>query len=309
VAHSSKEVLDLIRGWKEPVDPDLSKQHALPPLATFVSGSNRLNIYGTEVYLGRFHPQQGPVDLLFYNFEDHEIYKFAAPHVRLVLERNQWYLRPKAPNCWTSVNGVELGSTSIRTPISTGDTIRIGCVDFVFEDHSQQLKRWLEKKKELFRSATQTTLFLKRGGEICGPRFLLGDLKKVILGRSFNPVYEKKYGYQQPDWNLSSLLDVERKFIAFRHLAFFRDGPEWTVESLSTRQKVYINRRELSSTGLLTPGDEISLGNVCFHFHDPSNFEASTTRKTADLPAAIDWGEGSRTDVTTISSEDEDSDV
>lgn len=303
VSLSLKDALNVIRGWNESTDPRLDKTHALPSLGTLVAGDKRIEIHGTEVYLGRFHPQQGPVDVLFTNFEDHEIYKFAAPHIRLILERKQWFLRSKAPNCWTSINGEEVASTRTRTAISSGDVIKIGCVDFVFESHVEEFDSWLEQKKSIFRSETQTSLFLKRDGGVCGPRYVLGDLKTAVVGRAFDPEYSRRFNLAQPDWDLGSLKDSERKFIAFRHISFFRDGPDWTVNVLTNRQKVYVNRREITDSILLMPGDEIALGNVIFHFHDPSNFEASTTRKTSDLPAAIDWAEESRANIDAISIE------
>ncbi len=303
MALSLIDALNLIRGWNESIDEELNKKHALPSLGTLVFGERKLEIHGPEVYLGRFHPQQGPVDILFTDFEDHEIYKFAAPHVRLILEKKQWYLRSKAPNCWTSINGQELDHTSPRVPISTGDVIKVGCVDFVFHSHLEDLELWLKEKKAIFRSETETSLFLKRDGGVCGPRFVLGNLKEAVIGRAFDPKYAAKLDLAQPDWDLSSLKDFERKFIGFRHISFLRDGPDWTVRVLSHRQKVYVNRRAITDSVLLMAGDEVALGNVAFHFHDPSNFEASTSKRTSELPESIDWAEGSRADIAALATE------
>lgn len=289
--------LDLLRGWTEARDPSLSAEHALPALAHLTArhpdGSVRakIGLHGTEVYLGRFHPQQGPVDILLSQFEDHEIYKFSAPHCRFIRERNQWYVKPSSPICITELNGTPLLDTRQQYPIEDGDQVVLGCIEFKFNISETPFDDWLEAKKQAFRAVRETALFLIRAGAVAGPHFILGDMESAVIGRNFPNLRPGWDQTPQPDWNLAGVTEHERKFIAFRHIELRRDGPEWVLEPLTKRQRTYVNRIEVTGPTDLMPGDEIGLGSLLLHFHDPSQFEASTQRRTAELPAVVNWHE------------------
>ena len=290
--------LDVLRGWSEARSTELDSEHILPALATLTAfhpdGTERttIGLHGTEVYLGRFHPQQGPVDVLLSQFEDHEIYRFSAPHARFILERNQWYVKPSSPVCTTELNGTPLLDTRQQYPIEDGDEVTLGCIDFLFRISEISFDDWLEAKKQAFKKVRETALFLVRHGGVCGPTFPLGDRDRVVVGRNFpvlRPGWEQE---EQPDWNLAGVTEHERKFIAFRHISLSRQDKDWVIEPLTGRQRTYVNRLEITGPTTLMPGDEIGLGSVLLHFHDPSQFDASTQRRTAELPTVVNWHEG-----------------
>ena len=54
------------------------------------------------------------------------------------------------------------------------------------------------------------------------------------------------------------------------------------------RLEVTVNRISIRDALPLKDGDEIGLGNVLFHFHNPMASQPST-RHTIKLPSAVDW--------------------
>jgi len=295
--------LDVLRGWHERRDPTLTAAHALPALATLVlshpDGRTRalFELHGPETYIGRYHPQHGPVDLILTGLRDHEIYKLSAPHVRLTLEeRGQWMVRPMSPAAITELDGQPLHDTRRSVPIEDGAKLRLGATEFAFEKTDVDYGSWLEAKKELLVAVEQPALFLCRSGGPCGPRIGLDPDAETVVGRSFPTETElpsKSWSQtEQPDWDLAGVYEHERKFIGFRHAAFkVVDGDQWVVDPITVRQRTYVNRVEISGATPLMPGDEVGMGSVLFHFHDPSNIRASTESRTAELPTVVNWQE------------------
>lgn len=293
--------LDILRGWKEVGDEELRGTHCLPALGLLVrrdqnGGRQEVALHGPESYVGRYHPQNGPVDVILNGLDDHEIYRLSAPHVRIVMtERGDWAVRPMTPAAVTELNGTALTDTRQQYAIRTGDTLRLGAVDFEFRTTGVKYDEWLERKKKALIDVNETSLFLKRAGGICGPRVVAHKGSKVVLGRSFPQPQELSVGpwraEAQPDWNLAGLWEWERKFIGFRHASLVQIDDQWYIEPLSLRQRTFVNRLEITTATALMPGDEVGLGSVLFHFHDPSDIRRSTESHTAELPAVVNWRE------------------
>lgn len=294
--------LDVLRGWKEVYDDGLRAEHALPALAVLVcrrpdrSVLYEFRIHGPETYVGRYHPQNGPVDVVFAGLEDHEVYRLSAPHIRLVMnERGAWTVRPMSGAAQTRVNGTPLMDARQATPIVHGDVLTLGTLEFEFKTTGVAYDAWLKAKKAILLGEDTTGLFLMRNGGICGPSILVPRGGRVVLGRSFPQREDLTQGawrgHQQPDWNLAGLFEWERKFIGFLHAALVEVDEQWYIEPISLRQRTYVNRLEVTATTALMPGDEIALGSVLFHFHDPSDAHASTHGHTAEIPAVVNWRE------------------
>lgn len=293
--------LDVLRGWKEVGDHGLRGNHSLPALAVLVRRTpdgrrEELLLHGPETYIGRYHPQNGPVDVILNGLEDHEIYRLSAPHVRVVMsERGEWTVRPMTPAALTQLNGTTLSETRQQYAIGVDDVLRLGAVDFEFRPTGVTYNEWLQRKKSALGSIDTTTLFLKRAGDICGPRLSLDPTRRAVLGRSFPRSDELPSGpwraEEQPDWNLAGLWEWERKFVGFRHAALDHVDDQWLVEPLSQRQRTFVNRVEILNPTPLMPGDEIALGSVLFHFHDPSDIRRSTEARTAEIPIVVNWRE------------------
>lgn len=255
-----------------------------------------ISLHGPETYVGRYHPQNGPADVILEGLDDHEVYRLSAPHVRLQMNtRGDWTVRPLTPAAVTQLNGTTLADTRQQFALQSGDVLRLGTVDFEFKTTGVSYDDWLEQKKSILVDTNETTLFLKRAGGICGPRVTAPRDGRVVLGRSFPLRDELSVGpwriEAQPDWNLAGLYEWERKFIGFRHAMLQMIDDQWHIEPLSVRQRTFVNRLEISARTPLMPGDEIGLGSVLFHFHDPSDIRRSTETHTAELPAVVNWRE------------------
>jgi hypothetical protein len=294
--------LDVLRGWKEVRDDALAADHALPALGRLICRDDQgrvrreFGVHGPEVYVGRYHPQNGPVDIVLTGLDDHEIYRLSAPHVRIVMtERGDWSVRPMTPAAPTVLNGHVLVDTREQYTMHDGDTVKLGATEFAFRTTGVSYDDWLDAKKDILTNVDQTGLFLMRNGGICGPRQLAPDQERLVLGRSFPTRDELATGpwrtEQQPDWNLAGLREWERKFIGFRHAQLIYVDEQWFIEPISSRQRTFVNRMEVSSATPLMPGDEVGLGSVLFHFHDPADIRASTESHTAELPAVVNWRE------------------
>lgn len=293
--------LDVLRGWREYREDELDAAHQVAPLAALVTrdadGSVRtkFSVHGPEVYIGRYHPQHGPVDLMLTGFLDYEVYAFSAPHIRLSMSKQgEWRVRPMTPSAKTAINDSKLEDTGARYPITDGDVLRLGVVEFEFQRTGLSYEGWKASQKAMLLDVERPSLFLIRAGAVCGPRFLLNPDESTILGRSFPGRAEapsQSWRIEGSiDWDLSALPDHERKFVGFRHCEFWCEGEDdWYIKPISTRQRTYVNRIEISGTTPLMPGDEVGLGSVLLHFHHPSNFDASTDRRTVELPTIVDW--------------------
>lgn len=287
--------LDVLRGWRENIAPELDAEHAVKPLACLVGPRDvRIGIHGLDVYLGRFHPQHGPVDILCEKLFDHELYRISAPHIRISYEDdNDWRLRHLSPSALTRINGQSLLDTREKFPIKHGDVLRLGVVDFTFEVTGVTYYDWKEEQKELLINVNQPSLFLMRAGSVCGPNLTLDKTRKNLIGRSFPDVVipDRNRRFKRPDWDLAGLKDEERKFIGFRHVELWSEGEEWFVNPLTSRQRTFVNRLEVSGVTPLNPGDELALGSVLFHFHHPSSIRATMDRRTLELPSIVNWRE------------------
>ena len=294
--------LDVLRGWKEVRDENLRTDHILPPVAHLIcrhpDGGVRheFAIHGPETYIGRYHPQNGPVDLILSGMTDHEVYKLSAPHVRIVMsDRGDWSVRPMTPAAHTELNGTVLVDTRKQYTLRNEDRLMLGAVEFEVRASGVTYDEWLGAKKDILLNEDETCIFLMRAGGICGPSIVAPKGARIVLGRSFPRKGDLSLGpwrgEEQPDWNLAGLYEWERRFIGFRHAALVQVDEQWYIEPISQRQRTFVNRVEISGTTPLMPGDEIGLGSVLFHFHDPSDIRASTESHTAELPAVVDWRE------------------
>jgi len=272
----------------------LDGPHRVPALASLVydrSGNPlQINIHGPDVYVGRFHPQHGPVELLMEGLDDHELYKVSAPHARISLgDGKAWFVRPLSPSSFTYINDRLLSDTRERYPLAHGDVLRLGVVPFEFEVQDLEFETWREQQKELLLALEEPSIFLMRAGAVCGPHFILSKSERSVIGRSFPE--RLAAGQHQADWDLSGLKDEERKHIGLRHAEIWCEDDDWYILPTSPRQRTYVNRIEVTGVTPLMPGDEIGLGAVLFHFHHPSNIRASTNRRTVELPAILNWRE------------------
>lgn len=294
--------LDVLRGWKEIRDDGLRSEHALPALGVLVCHEGdpeqrrEFSLHGPETYVGRYHPQNGPVDVILGGLEDHEVYRLSAPHARFVMSaRGDWSVRPMSPAATTNLNGTPLIDTRQQYSLKSGDTVTLGALDFHFRSTGVSYDEWLAKKKQILVGEDKTGLFLMRAGGICGPNILAAKGGRITVGRSFPRRGDLAQGpwrsEEQPDWDLARLFEWERKFIGFLHAAIKQVDDQWYIEPISQRQRTFVNRLEVSGETPLMPGDEIGLGSVLFHFHDPSDIRASTESHTAELPAVVNWRE------------------
>jgi len=278
--------LDLLRGWSERIDPELRSDHLLPPLARLVAldhPGRALVLHGPRVVIGRYHPQHGPADLVPSWWSEPQLYKLGAPHVQLLLSSRGWRLKVISPTHHTALKG---GATPLSLtqehPIAPGDELTLGKMRLRFELDRQTLTQWEHHTEDILRTAHAPTLFLKRSGGLCGPSFCLVPRTHVTLGRSL----PKPLASAEVDWDLSGLFDDERRHLGFRHacLDWTKDG--WELSATSARQKVWLNRRELTGSALLSCGDEIGLGNVLLHFYDPKEPSGAPE---LPLPSIVNW--------------------
>lgn len=294
--------LDVLRGWKEVHDEGLRAEHALPALAVLVCRNPdrtvryEFRIHGPETYVGRYHPQNGPVDIIMAGLDDHEVYKLSAPHIRLVMsERGAWTVRPMTPAAITKLNGRPLMDARQTVALTHSDVLTIGALDFEFKTTGVSYDAWLDAKKAILVGEDETGLYLMRAGGICGPSVIVPRGGRIVLGRSFPLRGDLASGpwraEEQPDWDLAGLWEWERKFIGFIHAALVEVDDQWYIEPVSLRQRTFVNRLEVTAPTALMPGDEVGLGSVLLHFHDPADIHASTHSHTAELPAVVNWRE------------------
>lgn len=289
-ALSERVALDVMRGWSEQRDPQLRSAHVLPALAKLVplDGGVDLGIHAPSILFGRFHPQTGPVDLVPYERLDHELYRIGAPHARLTLEDSGvWTMRPMTT---TLLRGRVLDADSAPTVIDHGAILGFGTLAYKFEVTDEKLLgQWLRIHSDMLKMNTEPTLFLKRRGGLCGPRYTLESNSSNVIGRSFPGAQifgaDAEKMPAPPDWDLAGLYEHERRHVAFRHLSVRRyDDQSWEVVPLTRRHKVYVNRVRIHEPQQLEPGDEIGLDSVLLHFHDPS--PKVPVRSLADLVGA-----------------------
>ncbi len=293
---------DILRGWKETRDPELAAPHKVDPLAYLVQVVDdeellRVPIHGPDVYVGRYHPQNGPVDVIFDALHDEQIYKLGAPHIRLsCTPTGKWHMRMMSATAFTYVNRKLLTDTKSKYQIKNNDLIKMGVVTFKFEKTELTFQDWKDQQKEILLAVESPSLFLVRNGAVCGPKVLLKTDEPTVLGRSFPKPGELPgeawLNAQQPDWDLAGAHDPEKKYVGFRHCEIWQEDDDWFVKPITSRQRTYVNRTEISAKTPLMPGDELALGSLLFHFHHPDNIRASTDRKTVDLPVVLDWKEG-----------------
>src|SRR5690554_3724779 len=140
--------LDVLRGWREVHDLNLSALHALPVLAALVQMDSemveldRIEIHGPDVILGRFQPQNGPVDLVPGRLLDHENYRLGVPHLYLRFDETGWSIRLLTTTCPTYLAGEKIEETDRYYGVNHGDELKLGVVRFVFESGEQPLGAW-----------------------------------------------------------------------------------------------------------------------------------------------------------------------
>ena len=295
--------LDVLRGWDEHDDEALRQKHRLPALARLVrldgpSAGRVEPVCGPEVLMGRYHPQHGPVDLMFEGLEDYELYRLGAPHLHLSMDDEaQWKLRAISPSVDTRVNGTLIDHPAGSHPIEHQDELSLGRIQFRFETADISLSSWEQARLELLEEVESPALFLLRRGGPCGPFKVLDERTPSMVGRSFPapgslPGRHSWDSVPPPDWDLAGLYEFERKYIGFEHIGIEYDGDQWQIEPLSTRRKTFVNRHEILEPTALASGDEIALGTVLLVFHEPAA-EVQPARKGIEPPAVVDWQEGS----------------
>lgn len=296
---SSRINIDVLRGWSESRDPALRSAHVLPALAMLVptDGGRDLGLHATELILGHFHPQHGPVDIVPFDRLDYELYQIGAPHVQLALsDEGHWTISVLSKGVRTRIDGRDIGILDGRVRLSHGDLVELGCCSWHFELVGESNhKRWAALCQDLLRLEPSPALFLKRSGSVCGPRYLLDPTRPNVVGRSFPllSLLDRRHGvvarFTPPDWDLSGLFEHERQHIAFRHILLRPiDEFDWELTVLSTRHHVYINRIQVTDTHRLTPGDEIGLDSVVLHFHHPTANNLSE-QSSLHAPKNLEW--------------------
>ncbi len=318
--------LDVLRGWREVRDAELAAEHRLPKLAELVqvrdvqagggvSGGGwagvegeRIGIYGPDVILGRFQPQQGPVDLAPGRLEDHENYRLGVPHLYFRFDvLRGWKMRLLTSQAATRLDGEEIDDLARTYPVRSGSVLELGVVRFVFESYAQgaeELEAWLEARRRLVEEVGGPALYLKRNGGICGPCFRLEAGKTAVIGRTA-PGKGEIPGTARwsdraalPDWDLAGLEEGLRKYIGFRHAKMRYAEGSWWVEPVSLRQWTYVNRVRIRGMTKLQSGDEIGLGSVLFHFRGEEGGRAGKkggdlfARDRIVLPDVFSWHEG-----------------
>lgn len=316
-------VLDRLRGWREGVDATLDSEHILPRLASLtgidpgreaaisakapISSSGDLldengpsplswDVRAPEVMLGRYSQQIGPTDITFHGALDHELYTLHSPHAKLAqIDAQTWHLTRLSPQAIVAINDEVVTQIHKAHPITHGDVITLGVLRMRFDVNREiELHTWRQKQRDLLRTQQGVALFLKRHGGLCGPRFTLPLDRACVIGRSFPASTSLHYPLDWPpfgasDWNLSGLPDHERRHIGFRHVSLRPiHDQDWEISPLSNRLEVTVNRISIRDAMPLKDGDEIGLGNVLFHFHNPMASQPST-RHTIKLPSAVDW--------------------
>lgn len=304
--------LDAVRGWEERREVSLSSAHLLPALARLTldepghddlsspsaQGSLHWDIHGPELILGRYNHSIGPVDLSLHGLLDHELYKIAAPHLKLTLcTDEQWRLTRLSPHAKVAIDGVNVETLHKEFILPSAARLTIGIVTLRFEALAHTtLTSWTRQREDLLKTQECAAIFLKRNAGLCGPRLPLKELRDHLVGRTF-PTRLSGPGrgphtrapIAQPDWDLSGATEHERRHIAFRHIILRPlDERDWELVPLTHRQQITLNRIDCDEPTRLQDGDEIGLGNVLFHFHHPQAMSPST-RHTIRLPNVVDW--------------------
>lgn len=290
-------MLDTLRGWREQRDPSLRASHLLPSLAKLEllepARTTRKSwpIHGPKAVLGRYHHANGPVDITFHGLLDHELYKLGTPHARIWIEEGgRWRIERASSKARLVVDGVRLEDLRTNLPLEDGSILQMGIIKLRFELASQDdYLGWVSTLEDVLLTERAPALFLKRFGGVCGPRFAIKEGATRVVGRSFpgKDVLARPAHWLDaalPDWDLGGLYDHERRHIAFRHIALRPvNDHDWELQVLATRQHVTVNGLDVSDSKLLRTGDEIGLGSVLFHFHNPMD-ELPSQRHTIKLP-------------------------
>lgn len=296
--------LDTLRGWSEYRDDSLRAAHRLPPLAGLhlvkekrgVKHTRSYYLYGEDLLLGRFQAHYSPVDLQFADFEDHELYKLGAPHVRIYLHEDVWNLQVISPRTETRINGALI--TELRTdyPLLNDDRLHLGIAELRFQCMANQLPTNLAASETLIQRAQSPSLHLLRQGGLAGPFKSLPSQGPLSLGRSHpNPGHlpdtEDWPNHVPLFWDLSGLFDHERRHIGFRHAQLFFRDQDWFLEPLCSRQRTFVNRIQIQNPVKLEPNDEIGLGTILFRFYDPTSAPPKSHRVPV-IPKVVDWSAG-----------------
>ncbi|MGM0556605.1 MAG: FHA domain-containing protein [Myxococcota bacterium] len=293
--------LDILRGWAERVDVEVAETHALPALAQLVRIGDESDeietIHGPDVLIGRHANQYGPVDLIPSGLEDHENYRLGAPHLQLTRAADgSWLARSVSPRASTKIDGQTLVAPDGSRPIEHGAELELGVVRYRFEIASDTLDRWKARRSELLASAEGAALFLMLRGGPTDVSYLLDESSSCVVGRSFPAAGEllKEAPWDeldQPDWDLSALPDVLRKFVAYRHAEIVQHDGTWWLRSLANRHRTYLNRELFDEHVRLSAGDDIGLGSTLLLFHAPD--EGEKLPRPIEPPAVVDWQEDS----------------
>ena len=293
--------LDILRGWSERTDFELSATHALPPLARLVRVGGQSGvvetIHGPDVLMGRHANQYGPVDMIPDGLEDHENYRLGAPHLHLTrAEDARWRARSVSPRAYTAIDGQGLSATDGPVEISDGAHLTLGVVEYRFEITSTSLEEWTSERSDLLARSGGPSLFLMLRGGPTDVWYELDPDTSCVVGRSFPEPGELLRvapwdELDQPDWDLSALPEGLRKFVAYRHAeVVFHDGA-WWVRSLANRHRTYVNREVFDDHSRLTSGDDVGLGSTLLLFHAPDQEEA--VPRPIEPPAVLNWQEDS----------------
>lgn len=301
--------LDVLRGWRHREDPELRRPHALPALARLVHlKSGRVeSLRGPDLLVGRYYPQNGPVDLLLGGLKEHELYRLGAPHLQMTMDENgQWSAGHLAPGTHTSVGPDELRNYNQKHLVSDGDVLTLGSAQYRFERASIDPMTWKNACKALLTSAEQPSLFMCRNGAPCGPKIAIPRDTVRVLGRTLPPPKDcrvhtpwgaSRLQPEQPDVDLAGLYPDELKYIGYLHASIRRlpgagDAAQlFELTPLAPRQKTFINRQEISEPTLLYHGDELALGSVFFYLYCP-DLAARIPRRSLEPPTLVDWSEG-----------------
>lgn len=307
--------LDVLRGWSQTIDPQLQRPHALPALAQLVhlDSGHVEPLHGPDLLIGRYYPPNGPVDIVLSALQEHERYRLGAPHLQLTLdEAGQWRASHLAPGTGTGVGARWFEDYNQQHPVNDGDILTLGCARYRFEQQDVALSAWKKACMALLKKAQKPALFLCRSGAPCGPMVELSPDTTRVIGRTLPPSGDRTvrtpwdhsaHHPGQPDVDLAGLYPGEAQSISFLHAAIRPAQPpdaevhapegaaSFRVTPISTRQKTFVNRQEISDSATLQHGDELALGSVFFYLHSPEQ-TLQIARAPLRPPALIDWGEG-----------------
>jgi hypothetical protein len=293
--------LDILRGWTERVDVDVSESHALPALARLVrledGGDTVETIHGPDVLVGRHANQYGPVDLIPSGLEDHENYRLGAPHLQLTrADDGHWLARSVSPRASTKIDGQPLAAHNGPRAIADGAELEMGVVRYRFDVTANTLDDWTRWRCDVLGGVDGPALFLMMRGGPTDVSHALDESSSCVVGRSFPKTGEllRKAPWDeldQPDWDLSALPESLRKFVAYRHAEVVKHDGAWWLRSLANRHRTYINREPFDDHVRVSAGDDIGLGSTLLLFHAPDQEEILP--RPIEASAVVDWQEDS----------------